>query len=304
MKKFFILFIVALLIPNFAKADVKIIAVVNGESITNTQLDQRVKIISSAANMANDSQTQEKIRKQAIEILINEILQRQEANNLGIQLTDKEFEYALKDLEQKNQIKPGGFKDFVSSKGLNYTATLEQIKAGLIWKKVIARLIQPRVFVTDQEVEAKANSFSEKDVKREAEVYEIIVPVDYGDDKSAKQKADELVKRARKGEDFSGLAKKYSVGKTAKNGGLVGVINESVVVGPIKELLSSTKSGEVSEPKKIQSFYVIIKVNERREFNPKSDATQLKNMVMMEKIEQESKTYVKKLREKAYIERR
>lgn len=304
MKKLLVIFTLAFLVPSFANAAIKIIAVVNGESITNHQLDERVKIISSAANLGKNPEAEGKLRKQTLEILINEILQKQEAYALGIELADKEFKAAISELETRNKIAEGGFKKFVESKGLNYEATISQIKAGLLWKKVIIRLIQPKVSVNDADVEAKAKNFSEKDIKREVEISEIIIAVDYGDDAGAKAKAAELAKRARNGEDFAELAKKYSVGKTAKNGGLVGVINENSVTGPIKEILDSTKENSISDPKKIQSFYVVIKVGERKEFNPKGNKNQLRNMVMMDKIEQESKAYVKKLRDKAYIERR
>jgi peptidyl-prolyl cis-trans isomerase SurA len=303
MKKLILLSLI-ILTPFAASASVKIISVVNGESITNYQLDQRVDIIVSSSGLADDKSARERIRKQALDILINETLQKQEAASLGITLTDAEFASAIKDLEQKNNIKPGGFKEFIQKRGINYDATIDQIKAGLTWKKVIARLIQPRIYVTDDEVAVKAKSYSDKDIKREVEVSEIIIAVDYGDDAGAKAKAADLAKRARNGEDFAELAKKYSVGKTSKNGGYVGVINESALVGPLKSILATAKSNTITEPSKIESFYVVLKVGERRIFDPKNDKEQIRNMVLMDKLEQESKAYVKKLREKAYIDKR
>ncbi len=76
--------------------------------------------------------------------------------------------------------------------------------------------------------------------------------------------ANELVKRARAGEDFAELAKQYSEDDSKEKGGDIGWVTESLALPEYQKPLFALAPGEVSEPVKGPAGYYIFKVDEER----------------------------------------
>lgn len=305
--KIFFLFLglVLLYSPASSQAlDYKIIAVVDGESISNVQLKDRVDIIINSSGMRNTTANRKKVAIEALDILINEVLQSQEAKEKGVELSDEFLGRAIADIEGKNGIPPGSFKNFIQAKGLSYNATLDQIKAGLLWKRTVSRLFRDTVEVTDDEVNTKAKEYSRKDIRRRVSLSEIVIPVEYDKEDQTYAMAMEVSRRANAGESFEELAKEYSAGKTAKVGGKIGWMEEYMVKPPLDEEVERLKDGQVGEPIRVYEMYVILKLNDRQVINPAANKKALREKVLMEKLENRAKKYVKELRQKAYIEKR
>jgi len=282
----------------------KIIASVNGEAISNVQLRDRVKIIMNSTGMPNTAANRKKVAREAFDVLINETLQAQEAKQRGIEVTEEIMKLAVEDLEKRNKIASGGFKKFINSKGLSYQATLDQIKAGMLWKKTVSRLFRENVEVTDEEVKARASDYNKKDIIRTVDLSEIVIPVEYNAEDATYDKAEQIAKRARGGESFESLAKQYSMGKTAKQGGRIGILLEKTVVPPLNEEVARLKNGQVGEPIRVDDLFVILKLNKRKIDNPASDKAKLREKVVFEKLELKAKKFVKELRQKALIDKR
>ncbi len=121
--------------------------------------------------------------------------------------------------------------------------------------------IEPPIEPTDEEIQAtydeNADAFS-LPAKRKAAF--VAIPI-------AAPKpplADELVERARAGEDFAELAKEFSEGDTKEMGGDIGWIAESLSLPEHQKVLFALQPGDVSEPVKGPAGYYIYKVDEER----------------------------------------
>ena len=79
---------------------------------------------------------------------------------------------------------------------------------------------------------------------------------------AARQRALEVVKKARAGEDFAALAKKYSEGPTAPKGGDLGRFERKDMVKPFADKAFAMKAGEISDPVKTQFGWHVIKVEQ------------------------------------------
>lgn len=77
------------------------------------------------------------------------------------------------------------------------------------------------------------------------------------------EEANDILRRAKEGEDFAELAKKYSIGKFAKKGGDAGYMTHSRM-GPVRKVALSTKVGEIGELVKTEAGYHIVKVTDKR----------------------------------------
>ena len=70
---------------------------------------------------------------------------------------------------------------------------------------------------------------------------------------------------------FENTANIFSVSNTSKNGGLIGWINEVQITGIISETINKLKINEISKPIPITNGYLIIKLNNKKNFEEKID---------------------------------
>lgn len=80
--------------------------------------------------------------------------------------------------------------------------------------------------------------------------------------KEQAQKAEEVLKLARSGDDFATLAKKYSEGPTKDSGGELGFFSKAQMVPAFSQAVFSMKPGQISDVVKTQFGYHIIKLEE------------------------------------------
>lgn len=121
--------------------------------------------------------------------------------------------------------------------------------------------IQPKVEPTEEQIQKTYNdnpsAFSLPE-KRQADFVAVSVEA------PKPALADELVQRARAGEDFAELAKQHSLGDTKDNGGDIGWVVEGFTLPEHQRPLFAMKVGEISEPVKGPAGYYIYKVEEER----------------------------------------
>jgi len=310
MKKLLIVLILLALPVSASALEYKVLAVVNGHAISTVQVRDRVNLIISSAGLHDTPEIRSNTTKEVVEILINEAVQEQEAKEKNIALTDDEMKAVMADLERKNGLKPGGMKGFVVSKGQSYEAVIEQIRASLTWQKFLARIIRPQIQITDKDIkDAAAKPVSNpEDTITKVDLSEIVVPIEFGKEQESKDLAETIVRTARSGaKSFGDLAEKYSVGKTAKDHkGELGWIPEKGVVEPLASMIKSTKEGSVSDAVKINSMYIILKVNKRQTIDTQAamKPRSPEERALVTKVEAEAKKYIKGLRDKAYVERK
>jgi parvulin-like peptidyl-prolyl isomerase len=79
------------------------------------------------------------------------------------------------------------------------------------------------------------------------------------------EEAKKIEERLKKGEDFTQLAKKYSIDTvSAKNGGDLGFFSRGQMAPEFEAAASRLKPGEISDPIKTQFGYHIIKVTDKK----------------------------------------
>ncbi len=121
------------------------------------------------------------------------------------------------------------------------------------------------VNVTDDDVAAYYNQHMDNFKHPESvTAREILLKLDRNADKKEVDKKHEealmLIKKADAGKDFAELAKKYSEGPSAKNGGLIGPLTKKEMLKPIADAAFSLKPGEISKPVRTQNGWHVIKV--------------------------------------------
>lgn len=94
----------------------------------------------------------------------------------------------------------------------------------------------------------------------------LLVPKKYSDDdvRTARQFAQNLVDRVRKGEDFTQLAKDYSEGPAAAQGGVISRVIQPEELGPeLGPYMNDLQPGQLSDPYQANGRFIIMKLIER-----------------------------------------
>lgn len=151
-----------------------IVAIVNDEPITFMDLSNRMQLIIVSSNLPDNSETRKKLYGQILQSLINEKLQAQEAKKLSISITAQEVDNNIKFIEKNNNMEERTLIDTLYKNGVPKSALPSRILANIILEKLLQKVIQPKVIITDNEIENEYNNYLSNEGKYEYKLSEII----------------------------------------------------------------------------------------------------------------------------------
>jgi parvulin-like peptidyl-prolyl isomerase len=192
------------------------------------------------------------LKNQAVQYLVQRIEFAQEADTLGIKVTDKDIAARLAQIKKQYfGGKESRYKKQLKQQGLTDEQVKDDIKAQLISEKIFKK-VTGNVQVTDAQVKKYYDQHqSQYGTPEQREVAHILV--------KSKALADKLYDRVKAGEDFSKLAKKYSQDPGSKSQGGKLTISKGQTVGPFDQSAFLLSTGQVSRPVKTDFGYHIIK---------------------------------------------
>lgn len=122
---------------------------------------------------------------------------------------------------------------------------------------------------------------------------------------AAEAKANDLLKQIRDGGNFEDIAKKYSDGPSAADGGALGMFKRGQLAKQLEDTTFAMKAGDVSEVIHTKQGYVILKVLDHQQAGipPLKEAMpKIQDALYYQKLQPALRTYLTKLREDAYID--
>jgi peptidyl-prolyl cis-trans isomerase SurA len=122
---------------------------------------------------------------------------------------------------------------------------------------------------------------------------------------AAEAKANDVLKQLRAGADFAEIAKKYSDGPSASDGGALGVFERGKLAKQIEDQAFALKTGEITDVLRVKQGYAILKVDEHEMAGvpPLKDAEpKIQDALYYQKMQPALRAYLTKLREEAYID--
>ena len=135
----------------------------------------------------------------------------------------------------------------------------------------------------------------------------LIKPDELTSEKEVKNRLQQLRERIEDGDDFAALAKSHSDDKgSAVKGGSLGWMNPGDLVPQFEKVMNSSKINAVSNPFKSPFGWHILEVLERRKHDGTQEyqRSQARQAIRNRKIEEETQTWLQRLRDEAYVEYR
>ena len=310
MKLFSFLLTLVLLSSGIAQAagNEGIAVVVNSDAITNSDVNERMKMIAASTGMPNTQDMMDKLRPQIIDMLIDESLKMQEARALKIKVNKAEIDAGFAEIAKNNNIPPDEFRKMVEKSGIRMSTMNDQIAAQIAWGKVVGAKIRPKVEVTDSDIDSELDKLKSKMGQTQYRVSQIYLPVnDAKTEKDVRDFSTKLVSQLRQQpEAFGKAAQQFSQAPGAQKGGDMGWIEKGQLPTEIDAVLDSLNPNEISDPVKSQNAYYILIVKEKREMTdallPKRE--EILQRLGLQRMERAARRYMLDLRSSAFIETR
>ncbi|WP_172370480.1 foldase protein PrsA [Sporosarcina jiandibaonis] len=232
--------------------------------------------------------------QEALSVLIDGKLIDLEVKDKNIKVSDKEVDDELATFVEQT----GGeeaFKSALEKSGMSE----KEFKENIIEYLSLRKLLEPRIEITDEEIETYFEENKEQlDEAEQVQASHILVE----DEKTAK----EVKKKLDAGEDFAKLAEEYSQDPSnASNGGELGYFGKGKMVPEFEEAAFAMKVDEISDPVKTSHGYHIIHVTDKKEAKEatlKDSKEQIKDAIFEQKMQAEYEVLMGELKEKYKVE--
>ena len=250
-----------------------IVAVVNSEPVTNSEvLLIRNRLMRELSARGGQLPSLPQLNQQALEMLINEKAQLQQAQELGIRIDDDQIDQAEANIAAGNQISREALHQRLAAEGLALTTFRAQLKNQLALTRLREREVDARIRISEQEIDQFLREQDQGASSGPAEINLAMILVAVPESASesevlaARERALDIAQRARRGEDFAQLAKTYSQAfDKGANGGVMGLRSADRYPELFVEAVRSLRPQQVTDPVRSGAGFHILKLLELRQ---------------------------------------
>ncbi|MBR9973281.1 peptidylprolyl isomerase [Magnetospirillum sulfuroxidans] len=243
----------------------RVVAVVNDEAISFRDLDARMRLALVSSNIPDSQDSRKRMLPQVLRKMIDERLQLQEAQRLGIVLSNSDVDGAIAMVEQQSRMPRGALLANLGRQGVDPTRVRDQIRADLTWMRLVTRVVGPQIRIGDEEVNDRLQSISERQGLREVRAAEIFLPVEsHEQEDETRQLGEKLLEGLHQGTPFASLARQFSRSPTSSNGGQLGWVSQGMVDEEVAAVLENLGHGQTSPLVRTATGYYLLTVLETR----------------------------------------
>ena len=197
----------------------------------------------------------------------------------------------------------------VTKSGTDYEDFKNNIRNQLLQQEVIRREVGSRIIIDHAEVQKYYEEHKTEYVRPEqVQVREIFINTENkpeSDIPALRKKADGLLERIKAGDDFGELAKRFSDGSTAKQGGDLGTFGHGQLAPNLEALVFKMNKSDLTDVIETKTGFLILQVQEHypagQQTEEKVDG-EIMNKLYSEKMKPAMRDYLDTLRQDSYVD--
>lgn len=245
-----------------------IVAVVNQEPITHTEVDKRVTRIQESVPAGTRLPPMDELRRQVLDALIDEKVQLSYARNMGMGLSEAELDTAIENIAAQNQMTMAEMRERMASDGLDFNRYRESLREQILIQRLREREVGARIQVSDEEVDAFLREDAANPAQASLNIAHILILVPEkaspAEVARLQAKAEDIQRSAAAGNNFSALVRQHSDDRnTVEAGGAFGLREVSRLPELFVQAAMPLKIGQVAPVVRSQAGFHIIKLVER-----------------------------------------
>ncbi|OAB82187.1 peptidylprolyl isomerase [Wolbachia endosymbiont of Laodelphax striatellus] len=254
-----ILILILIMLPlRLLATEIEIVADVNGEPISNLDIERRINFINSL--LGTQKINQKEVKSQILRQLIDEIIIVSEAQKMNIELSNEELNNAVTlFLTQSLKLKADEVDQYVKKHNIDLNTLKKQVKCQLLWNKIIEVGVVPLINISDQEVDDARKQKEKSDYL--ITFQEFVIP--------DQKMAEDLIKKLRTSNNPESSIKMRKA-----------TVNLSQLKGTLKDVLERLEISDVAGPVSLSEGYSVIKVIDKVQL----DHTLLKSTLKLKQV--------------------
>ena len=249
-----------------AMAQIGIVATVNGQPITNYDVEQRALFLGYATNMDVTDQNRERLYDDALQLIIDDKLRLDAARGL-IPDVDAVVLPQARDFINQNfgNDTTSGNRALIND-GIDPMTVQQKYSSDLAWSNFISAKFSDKFANIEQRIDDEMGKIRANAAKPQVKLAEIVItPAPNRNLEQTRELATEMVAAIRKGASFTEIARQYSVSGSASRGGDVGwAVTEKLPKG-FRDALASITTGDVTDPVLLDGAVYILRRSGIRE---------------------------------------
>ena len=258
-------------------------AIVNEGVVLKSQVrDQTAQIIlhASQADPPMPLPPADVLREQLLERLILTEIQLQRAERIGLQISDQMLNQAIGRIAASNGVAFADMPAILAQDGIDYATFRSDLRDEITLEQLRQIDVGRRIQVSPREIEqCIANLEGSVVVNSDFNLSHILIslPESATADQiaDAQEKADDIYKQLQDGANFGEMAIRYSDAQTALEGGTLGWMKGSQLPTLYTDVVAAMANGEFSEPFRGSSSFHIVRINEMRSADQRSEIDQV-----------------------------
>lgn len=313
-------FILAIMLAAGAQAAEKldrIVAVVNDDVITMTELNRAfapyARSIEKTYQGANKEDVLRQNKETLLQRLIDQMLIEQEmkrADAAVAAVKDEEVMNVISGMLARNNISMDDYVKKLAAEGTTLEMVKKEIKQQLMRMRLLRREVQSKILVTDEEIGLYYNEHRQDYEGKEAvRLKQILLPAPADGDKKTRESTREQTRQLRdrilKGEPFELIAAQYSRAPGASQGGDIGFVERGVMLPEVERVAFGLAAGQMSDVIESEVGFHLIAVVDRRGagLKPIADVrNEIKAKIEDEKVAKKYDEWIESIRKKSFIE--
>ena len=292
-------------IANISYADqlFKTAMTVNGLAITKYDIIQRKLFYDFIRKPENT-------RLRVENDLIDDRVKKIEIINEKIKFNNLALETFFNDYARRLKIDPNKLNLALKQQGIDRETVLDYLAIEYGWKEIISKKIVPKIEISDHEMDRilKYNMVTEGNSLL---LSEIALPNSVNKAKESKAIIKEIVSKPRTLDAFSNIASRFSVSKTANNGGKLDWLPVTYLPKEVQLKVLTLKVGEISSPISMGNSLIIFQMRDKKITKSNASTNNVKKgskeysdiraRLFNDRAQSEAKAFLGKLRSKAII---
>lgn len=249
----------------------RIVAVVNDQAITESELDVRTRIAVAQLRRQNIQLPPEAVlRRQVLERMIVDRAQLQQARESGVRVDDATVNAALARIAEQSGMSLPQFRDRLEKEGISFARFRTDVRDDIIITRLRDREVDSRIQISEGEIDnflAEQAGVTAGAVEYNLAQILLRVPDNASTDRieATRRQAEELMAQLRSGADFARLAASNSASPEAMSGGSLGWRTPERLPALFVDAIRNLKPGDLAPLVRSPGGFHILKLVGRRD---------------------------------------
>jgi peptidyl-prolyl cis-trans isomerase SurA len=278
-----------------------IVVMVNGEPITNMDIEQRSKLNFMTTHKQPN-------RQDIINELIDEKVKIREAKRFGVDPTSGDIDQSYGQMAQRMRLSPDQLTQVLEKQGVRPDTLRSRIKAEMVWGSLVRGRYKESLQVGEKDVAAAVREKGDEKLEVEASEYKmqpVVLIVPRGSPPSAFEQRKKEAEALR--ERVTSCAEANSYFKSMQNAAIRDIVTKTSADLPesLRDMLEKTQIGRLTPPEQTKQGIEMVALCARNKTTidtPKKK--EIRDKMFVEKYEAKSKWYLQEIRKSAMIEYR